>query len=329
MYEDGNSGFIFKNILLKLLFIVVIIFLIVWLFPTKNYVKNLIDQKLNTSKEIVFNNNINNMKDAAKSYFTSDRLPSKEGESKTITLKEMIEKKLLVDFKDSNGKKCDYESSYATATKNKSNYNLKVNLACKDKSDYINSYIDDASEVYSKKKLADNSNKQTTNEENKQEEKNQQTAEPKSGNECEYVKTSSGYWSNYGAWSNWTTNKINSSNSRQVETKQDKVQTGTILEQDGTYKHTQNPKKVTITKNGKQTILYVCPSDFDNGGRYSNFVTCVKTMPNYVNKPTYRYVTYYRYRDRQYINNNSIYKWSNCNDDNLTKEGYKATGKTR
>lgn len=334
MYEEGNSGFIFKNILLKLLFIVVIIILIIWLFPTKNYVKNLIDQKLNTSKEVVFNNNINNMKDAAKSYFTLDRLPSKEGESKTITLKEMVDKKLLVDFKDANGKKCDYENSYATATKNKSNYSLKVNLACKDKSDYINSYIDDASEVYSKKKLADNSNKQTTNEEKKQEETNKQSTEETNkeednNTECQYVKASGGYYSNYGAWSNWTTTKIYSSNSRQVETKQDKVQTGTILEQDGTYKHTQNPKKVTITKNGTKTIVYVCPADFDNGGSYNNFVTCIKTMPNYVNKPTYRYVTYYRYRDRQYINSNNIYKWSSCNDNNLTKDGYKATGKTR
>ena len=106
MYEEGHRGFAFKSILLKLLLIIMIVFFIIWLFPTKNYVKNLIDQKLTTSTSQVFTTNIENMKNAATSYFSGNRLPSKEGVSKTLTLKDMIDQKLLVEFKDSNNKKC-------------------------------------------------------------------------------------------------------------------------------------------------------------------------------------------------------------------------------
>ena len=46
-------------------------------------------------------------------------------------------------------------------------------------------------------------------------------------------------------------------------------------------------------------------------------------------KDTYKNVTYYRYRDRNYVKTNTEYKWSVCNNEVLIKEGYKNTGKTR
>lgn len=323
MYEEGHRGFVFKNIVLKLLLIFIIVFLIIWLFPTKNYVESLIDQRIGTGTSQVFNANIETMKNAATSYFSGDRLPSKVGSSKTLTLKEMVDKKLLVEFTDSNNKKCDYKKSYAEVTKNKKDYSLKVNLTCSDKKAYINSYISlnqCTSDVCSKKKVDENSCDVSSEEDSIENDKNSIS--------CEYVKKTSGYYS-YGAWSGWSTSYVSSSNSRQVETKQDKVQTGTILEQSGTTKHTQVPKKVTLTKDGKQYIVYVCPSDFDNGGSYNNYVTCVKTIPNYVNKPTYRTTTYYRYRDGKYVNGGNSYKWASCDDKSLKSQGYKETGKTR
>ena len=328
MYEEGHRGFAFRSIILKLLLIVVIIFLIIWLFPTKKYVKNLIDQRLGTGSNQVFTTNINTMKDAATSYFSGDRLPSKEGVSRTITLEEMLDENLLIDLTDSNGKKCNTKKSYATVTKNKSDYSLKVNLVCSDKKASINSYISSngtcTDAVCSKKKLADNSD-ESKNTETK-EESNKITNNSK---ECEYTKSSGGYWSNYGAWSSWSTSPVSASNSRQVETKTDKVEAGTIVEQSGTTQHTQAPKKVLVTKNGKKYYIYVCPSDFNNGGIHENYVTCVKTMPNYVTKKTYRNATFYRYRDRKYVNNSSDTKWSTCDNKDLLNSGYKATGNTR
>lgn len=331
MYEEGHRGFAFKSIIIKFLLIVIIVFLIIWLFPTKNYVKNIIDQKLGTTVNQVFNTNIETMKNAAISYYNGDRLPSKNGDSRTLTLKEMLDKNLLVNFTDSNGKKCNTEKSYVKITKNEKDYSLKVNLVCTDKKAYINSYISDSSctnEVCSKKKITEESsmsdNKTEESNESKEDNKKDEVAKG-SSQECQYVKKSNGYYK-YGAWSNWSLNPVQNTNTIEVQTKQEKIQTGTVLTEDGTTKHTQNPKKVTLSNNGKTYIKYVCPADFDNGGTYDNYVTCVKTMPNYVYKPTYRNATYYRYRTKTYINGSADYKWSNCNDDSLKSNGYALTG---
>ena len=141
MYEEGHRGFAFKSIIVKLLLIVIIVFLIIWLFPTKKYVKNIIDQRLGTNENRIFNANIETMKNAATSYYNGSRLPEKNGDSRTLTLREMIDKNLLMNFTDSNGKKCNTEDSYVKVTKNEDDYSLKVNLVCKDKKGYINSYI--------------------------------------------------------------------------------------------------------------------------------------------------------------------------------------------
>ncbi len=340
MYENGHPGFAFKSIILKLLLIIVLIFLIIWLFPTKGYMKNLIDQKLTTNSNQVFNSNIQTIQNASASYFTGNRLPSKVGESKTITLKEMIDQKLLVDITDGNGKKCDYNKSNAKVIKNKSDYVLKVNLTCKDKKANVTSYLgssEDTSDVYSKKKLDDNQvSENTKNEEQTSNEKKSTTNDKSVTNkssdsktyQCEYLKQTSGYYS-YGNWSSWSTRYVASTSTREVQTTKQKVQVGTTTGQTGTTKHTQAPKKVTVLKNGKQSVVYVCPSNFDNGGSYNYYVTCVKTMPVYGEVPTYSNVTVYRYRDKKYVSGGTSYKWSNCNDNTLLNQGYKKTGKTK
>ncbi len=141
MYEEENKGFAFKNIILKILFIVLLIFLIIWLFPTKGYVSNLINEKLGTSSNQVFNNNIESMKTAAISYYNNSGLPEKEDDTKRVTLEQMIEDKLLVEFTDSEGQACDTKASYAEITKNTDDYTMKVNLVCQDKEDYVISYF--------------------------------------------------------------------------------------------------------------------------------------------------------------------------------------------
>lgn len=327
MYEEGHRGFAFKSIIVKLLLIVIIVFLIIWLFPTKKYVKNIIDQRLGTNENRIFNANIETMKNAATSYYNGSRLPEKNGDSRTLTLREMIDKNLLMNFTDSNGKKCNTEDSYVKVTKNEDDYSLKVNLVCKDKKGYINSYINGKSctnEVCSKKKL-DEKSSETENKETEKSNQEETKNETASSQQCQYVKKTNGYYK-YGAWTNWSLEPIQNTNTREVQTKQEKIQTGTVLTQDGTVKHTQNPKKVVLSKNGKTYTKYVCPSDFDNGGIYDYYVTCVKTMPNYVNKPTYRNATYYRYRSKTYVNGNADYKWSNCDDNNLKASGYALTG---
>ena len=54
----------------------------IWLFPTKGYVSNLINEKLGTSSNQVFNNNIESMKTAAISYYNNSEKKEKEDEIK-------------------------------------------------------------------------------------------------------------------------------------------------------------------------------------------------------------------------------------------------------
>ncbi len=322
MYEERRPSFS-KGFILKLLLFIVIIILIAWLFPTKSYVSDLINSKLGTSKEQVFNNNLNTMKTAALSYYNGDRLPEKEGASKKITLEEMLEKKLLIEFTDSNGKKCNKTKSYVEVTKNKNDYSMKVNLSCQDGKNYIISYIDaSGNEVYSKKKLTDD-NEESTNVKKTNNGSSDETVE------CEYVKNDGGYYSNYSAWSNWSTNVATRSNTRNVETKVEKVVVGTDTVATGSTTQKSYPTKLKTVVNGTVKYVYVCPSDYDNAGAHDTLITCVKTITTYSEQPLYKNVVYYRYQDRKYVSDSNDYKWSSCNDESLLNHGYTLTGNKR
>ena len=142
-----------KRFLIGLLLAVVIIFLLVWIFPTKAGLKNTIEdsisdafdksfaEKLNPLYDRIFGDNINTMKEVAIAYFTTERLPKAEGETKKLTLGEMLDMKLLLDIKDKNGKMCDRDKSYVEITKMSNEYKLKVNLSCGDEEDYIVTYL--------------------------------------------------------------------------------------------------------------------------------------------------------------------------------------------
>ena len=131
MYENDNYKIQinWKNIILKLAAIIIIILLIIWLFPMP---------KLDTFYNKVFNDNLNSVKSAAENYFTADKLPEKTGASTTIKLDDMIDKKIIMNFVDKNNNSCNGSNSYAQVTKTESNtYVLKVQLSCDDKTDYV------------------------------------------------------------------------------------------------------------------------------------------------------------------------------------------------
>lgn len=103
--------------------------LIYWLIPNKSY------GNLTSSTYIT---NINTMKETGFDYFKGSKLPTKIGESKQITLKEMLDKDLLLEFYDEKGKSCDINNSYIQVTKTIDNeYAMKVALKCDNKSDYF------------------------------------------------------------------------------------------------------------------------------------------------------------------------------------------------
>ena len=103
MYTDDEKrvGLPLKTFILSLIMIIIFILLLMWLLPMpKNSNNNNNSSNENCSNSgncpefpnisgltnRIFIENIKDMKDAAISYFTTDKLPGKEGESVTLTL---------------------------------------------------------------------------------------------------------------------------------------------------------------------------------------------------------------------------------------------------
>ena len=131
MYYDDNVKIKidWKSLILKLVLVVLFVLLIIWLFPVP---------KLDTFYNKVYNENLTSMKDAARNYFTADKLPSNTGTKSTITLKDMLDKKMITEFTDKNNNACNKNDSYAQVTRTEDgDYVLKVQLSCDEKSDYI------------------------------------------------------------------------------------------------------------------------------------------------------------------------------------------------
>ena len=159
--EYEEKGFPILRFILKVLILAIIVLLIIWYVPklfnitknkkqtTKEPKTTIVskkckeDNKKCNTKEIkalskqIFSNNIERMKDAAISYYTDEHLPKDVNTSDKITLKSMIEMKLITPLTDKNNKKVDVEKSYAKITKTDTEYILKVNLKDSEKEDYI------------------------------------------------------------------------------------------------------------------------------------------------------------------------------------------------
>ena len=126
-YEE-KKGFPIRDFLIKLVLIVVFVLLLFWLLPIPN---------LKGLNNTIFNANVQTMKDAAISYFTTERLPKNVGDKVTLSLKEMLDMKLLLPFTDKNGDTCDVEKSYVTLEKKETEYLMTVHLKCKGQEDEI------------------------------------------------------------------------------------------------------------------------------------------------------------------------------------------------
>lgn len=126
--EEERKGLTVKDVLIRLILIIIFIFLLIWLFPMPDL------KPLNNQ---IFLDNVDRMKDVAKSYYTVERLPQDFNTSKKMTLREMIDKHLILPLMDSNGNYCSEDDSYIEVKKTENEYQIKVSLSCSDKKDYI------------------------------------------------------------------------------------------------------------------------------------------------------------------------------------------------
>lgn len=147
-----RRGFPIRDFILKLILVIIFVFLLCWLLPkfmkpsVVNY--NNKDGKACTTSTCdttgisaltsqIFADNLERMKNAAISYYTDERLPKNVGDSDTMTLSDMIGKKIIIALIDKNNKACDVEKSYVKITKVDDEYILKVNLKDSEREDYI------------------------------------------------------------------------------------------------------------------------------------------------------------------------------------------------
>ncbi len=139
MYEDGKKSLSLNwgSLAIKLVILAVIVFIAGWIFVkvTGNSSTKSSNTLADSNSEYI--NNINTMKTAAFEYFTKSKLPEKVGTTEKVTLAQMINQKLLIDFTN-DGKTCDNNSTYIQTTKTADGDDaLKVSLTCGKQSDFI------------------------------------------------------------------------------------------------------------------------------------------------------------------------------------------------
>lgn len=130
--EHDNRNYFFRNLIVKILLVLLFVFLLMWLFPMPN---------LSPFYDKIFKENVDTMTEAARNYYTTARLPQKENETKTLTLQEMLNNKMVLAINDSNGKACNANKSYVEVTKKDGEYQFKTFLSCDTEEDYIITYV--------------------------------------------------------------------------------------------------------------------------------------------------------------------------------------------
>ena len=311
-----NSKLI-RTIVFNILVILTIVFVYLFFFPKKSYIKNKIDNGVNPIVDETFNENIYSMKIAGMAYFENK-------ENGTATIQELIDNGLLADLKDSTQQSC-YASSYVEKIDDK----MKIHLECSDKSGEKFISLDDGKFlcIYQYEKKTENS------------------------------FTSWSDWSDWSTnfvESNELTNvetevrKELDGTTTKTEAKEEtvsaystanKTKTGSI---DATrkeiYKNGQKyfsftcpantSEKEYVLENTKCIVYtitrsnYTCPDGYSLSG-----TTCYRTVNYDVETENYKDVTYYRYQKREIIDEKIDIKWSTIDDQNLLNDSYTMVGK--
>lgn len=288
MYNEDKSIKPFRSVLLKIALIVLLLFVLMMLFPTKGFITNYLNKKTGNNKDSNFNSNIIAMATAGSGYYNETRLPKNTNDKTKMTLEEMLEQKMIVKFTDNNGIECSKKKSYVEVTKEENEYTMKVNLSCTDKTDYIMLHMPLDGKQFPSTSTA----------------------------RCKFVKNLDDAWT-YGEWSSWGTNEIIEDGTNQVESYTKKVKTGTKT----VVKTEEETAPATKYIFNNKNVYYACASKYDNAGTYNSPVTCKRTMYIYTDVPIYNNVTYYRSRTKTLSKQTDI-KETNCDDESLIKEGY-------
>ncbi len=296
MYED-NRRFSWVNFFIKLIIVAIFVLFAMWLLSLST--KGL-SNSLDVLTENMMVENVDRIKNVGKEYFTIERLPQETGETEKITLEEMYNKGLILEVKDQNGKACNASKSYVSVTKLDNEYQMKVYLECEDGTKQVTTIMGcydlcgtDSCEV----EKPSSSSKPVSKPSSKPSSSNKKT-------EYEYVLTTSGKWSEYGAWSNWSLTPVEASSSKEVATKTEQetynyIQSVTVIKDVPFTKVCNTSAGYTLGSDGKcyknttdKLSVPTCPSTYTTGGYKYNLVNQNGLTCNYSRKNT-TYTTSY------------------------------------
>lgn len=233
--EDERRINIVK-VLLKLIVVVLVILFSAWIV-TKICSNN---NPINSDKLVdqVFQDNLNRMKEVGISYFTLERMPKNVGDKEKITLQDMYDKKLILEVRDEENNLCSDIDSYIEVEKYNDEYQMKVNLSCSNRKDYI--IVVMGCYNYCKNEICEKQEQDVITDSNNDGQQNTVI-------EYEYYKATNGKWTDWSAWSAWQKTYLEPTEYRKVETK--------VVQEDYTYES-------TIEEDEYADVIISCPSGY-------------------------------------------------------------------
>ena len=233
--EDERRINIVK-VLLKLIVVVLVILFSAWIV-TKICSNN---NPINSDKLVdqVFQDNLNRMKEVGISYFTLERMPKNVGDKEKITLQDMYDKKLILEVRDEENNLCSDTDSYIEVEKYNDEYQMKVNLSCSNRKDYI--IVVMGCYNYCKNEICEKQEQDVITDSDNDSQQNTVI-------EYEYYKATNGKWTDWSAWSAWQKTYLEPTEYRKVETK--------VVQEDYTYES-------TIEEDEYADVIISCPSGY-------------------------------------------------------------------
>lgn len=233
--EDERRINIVK-VLLKLIVVVLVILFSAWIV-TKICSNN---NPINSDKLVdqVFQDNLNRMKEVGISYFTLERMPKNVGDKEKITLQDMYDKNLILEVRDEENNLCSDTDSYIEVEKYNDEYQMKVNLSCSNRKDYI--IVVMGCYNYCKNEICEKQEQDVITDSDNDSQQNTVI-------EYEYYKATNGKWTDWSAWSAWQKTYLEPTEYRKVETK--------VVQEDYTYES-------TIEEDEYADVIISCPSGY-------------------------------------------------------------------
>ena len=212
--DDKNDNYTENNILLRNrtkivtgIIIIIILFLIAWITPQFINRNKKSTSEVTLTKKVDSESDIEKLKQAALKYYKESTVPTNINEKNELSLKELLDKKLVNNINSSYNKK----KSYIKLTKQENDFLLEIKLVngevTKKKEYHINNYQYCTSTYLCEKEDIIKPN-QTINEEENEEEtievENTESGDSNTENyQYEYSKTENGKLSNWSSWTNY------------------------------------------------------------------------------------------------------------------------------